>query len=163
MARTFQTPKTFPSLTVEKSISVGSRFGARGGLDKDYVEKIISFLGLGDDRERLTGELNLLGKKKLMMGASLATRPDILMLDEPMAGSNTHEIWELMDLIRAVNRELGVTVIIIEHFMKVLTELTDILLIIESGAEICSGDPGVVTSDPRVIESYLGDAYAEDN
>lgn len=163
ISRTFQIPQTFPSLTVEKSISVGNRFGAKGRFDPLYVERIIGFLDMHDIRHQPTGQLTLLNKKKLMMGAALATRPKILMLDEPMAGSNTNEIKALMDFIRQINGELGVTIIIIEHFMKVLTELTENLLIIETGREVCCGDPCTVTSDPRVIESYLGDAYAESN
>ena len=163
IARTFQIPQTFPSLTVEKSISVGNRFGAQGQFDPGYVEEIIRFLDMQAIRHQSTGQLNLLGKKKLMMGAALATRPKILMLDEPMAGSNANEIKDLMAFIRRINEDMGVTIIIIEHFMKVLTELTETLLIIETGREICCGDPVMVTSDPRVIESYLGDAYAESN
>ena len=163
IARTFQIPQTFPSLTVEKSIGVGNRFGAPGRFDPAYVEEIIRFLDMQAIRRQPTGQLNLLGKKKLMMGAALATRPKILMLDEPMAGSNTSEIKDLMTFIRRINEDMGVTIIIIEHFMKVLTELTETLLIIETGSEICCGDPVTVTSDPRVIESYLGDAYADGN
>ena len=96
-----------------------------------------------------------------MIGAALATKPKMLMLDEPMAGSNANEIKALMDLIRRINGEMGLTIIIIEHFMKVLTELTEKLLIIESGAKICCDVPEAATSDQRVIESYIGDAYAE--
>jgi len=161
IARTFQIPQIFPSLTVHKSISVGSRFGASGGLDPDHVQEVIRFVGLSDEQTRKTAQLNLLGKKKLMIGAALATKPKILMLDEPMAGSNAREIKALMDLIRKINGELGITVIIIEHFMKVLTELTETLLIIESGAMICCDAPEVVTRNQRVIECYIGDAYAQ--
>lgn len=161
IARTFQIPQIFPSLTVKKSISVGSRFGARGGLDPAHVREIIRFVGLADDEGRKTGQLNLLGKKKLMIGAALATKPKILMLDEPMAGSNAREIRDLMDLISRINKEFDITVIIIEHFMKVLTELTEVLLIIESGRMICCDDPQTVTSNPKVVECYLGEAYAE--
>lgn len=160
IARTFQTPQVFPSLTVERSISVGSRFGDKKGFDPGYVEELIRFLDLEGDRHRKTGDLNLLGKKKLMIGAALATRPKMLMLDEPMAGSNAYEIRELMELIKRVNTEMGVTIMIIEHFMKVLTELTENLLIIETGSRICCGDPEEVTCNPEVIECYLGDAYA---
>jgi branched-chain amino acid transport system ATP-binding protein len=161
IARTFQIPQVFPSLTVQKSISVGSRFGSPKGLDLAHVEAVIRFVGLEEERRQKTGRLNLLGKKKLMIGAALATKPKILMLDEPMAGSNAKEIRDLMTLIRNINKELGITVIIIEHFMKVLTELTEKLLIIESGRMICCDAPEVVTSNPEVIQSYLGDAYAE--
>jgi len=161
IARTFQIPQTFPSLSVQKSISVGSRFGAAGGLDPDHVDEVIRFVDLEQERFKSTGLLTLLGKKKLMIGASLATKPKILMLDEPMAGCNATEIKSLMELIAKINQELGITIIIIEHFMKVLTELTEILLIIESGRKICQDEPAKVTSDPKVIECYLGDANAE--
>jgi len=160
IARTFQIPQTFPSLSVQKGISVGSRFGAEGGLDRTHVDEVIRFVGLEDERHKKTGLLNLLGKKKLMIGASLATKPKILMLDEPMAGCNANEIRDLMDLISRINKELGITIIIIEHFMKVLTELTENLLIIESGREIAQGEPSAVINDPEVIACYLGDEHA---
>ncbi|MCF8112700.1 MAG: ABC transporter ATP-binding protein [Desulfotignum sp.] len=159
IARTFQIPQAFPSLTVAKSIEVGSCFGSQKGFDKDHVDQVLSFVNLADMREAPTGSLNLLHKKMLMIGAALATRPEILMLDEPMAGSNSKEIIQLMDLIRRINQKLGITIILIEHFMKVLTELTQTLLIIETGTKICCGDPKKVTSDPRVIECYLGDSH----
>jgi len=161
IARTFQIPQVFPSLNVQKSISVGSRFGARGGLDVSPVNQEIRFEALEEERLQNTGLLNLLSKKKLMIGAALATKPRILMLDEPMGGCNANEIRSLMDLIKRINQELGVTIIIIEHFMKVLTELTEKLLIIESGTEICCDTPQKAVDNPRVIECYLGDSYAK--
>ena len=162
IARTFQVPEIFPSFNVEETIHVGSRFGASGGLDLKKSDEILNFVGLEEERFQATGQLNLLGKKKLMIGAALATKPKILMLDEPMAGSNAGEIKSLMELIKRINQELGVTIIIIEHFMKVLIELTESLLIIDSGSLVCCDKPEIVTKDPRVIKSYLGDSYAED-
>lgn len=161
IARTFQIPQTFPSLSVQKGISVGSRFGAAGGYDPAHVDEVIRFVDLEKERTQNTGLLNLLGKKKLMIGAALATKPKILMLDEPMAGCNASEIKSLMRLISRINQDLGITIIIIEHFMKVLTELTETLLIIESGRKILQDEPAKVVNDPRVIECYLGDANAE--
>ncbi len=152
-------PQTFPSLTVAKSVGVGNHFGSKDGFEQDYVDYILEFTNLADKKDAMAGQLNLLDKKMLMIGAALATKPEILMLDEPMAGSNAKEILKLMDLIQRINRELKVTIIIIEHFMKVLTELTEKLLIIETGTEICCGDPVEVTSDSRVIECYLGDSH----
>lgn len=156
IARTFQIPQTFPSLSVHKSICLGSRFGAPGGLDMDHVDEVLRFVDLEQERQRKTGLLSLLDKKKLMIGAALATKPKILMLDEPMAGCNATEIKSLMNLIRSINEDLGITIIIIEHFMKVLTDLTEILLIIESGRKICCDDPEKVVNNPEVIECYLG-------
>jgi len=161
IARTFQIPQTFPSLSVQKGISVGSRFGAAGGLNPAHVDEVIRFVDLEKERTQNTGLLNLLGKKKLMIGAALATKPKILMLDEPMAGCNASEIKSLMKLISRINQDLGITIIIIEHFMKVLTELTETLLIIESGRKILQDEPAKVVSDPRVIECYLGNANAD--
>jgi len=161
IARTFQVPQTFPSLSVQEAISVGSRFGAAGGLNPAHVDEVIRFVDLEKERTQNTGLLNLLGKKKLMIGAALATKPKILMLDEPMAGCNASEIKSLMNLISRINQDLGITIIIIEHFMKVLTELTETLLIIESGCKIMQDEPAKVVNDPRVIECYLGDANAE--
>jgi branched-chain amino acid transport system ATP-binding protein len=158
IARTFQIPQTFPSLTVQKSISVGSRFGAAGGLDPAHVNEVIRFVDLEQERFQGTGLLTLLSKKKLMIGASLATKPKVLMLDEPMAGCNATEIRSLMDLITKINQDLGVTIIIIEHFMKVLTELAESLLIIESGRKVLQDEPTKVVNDPKVIECYLGEA-----
>ena len=160
IARTFQIPQTFPSLTVAKSIEIGNYFGSDKGFDPGYVTEILKFVDLYDKRDESTRQLKLLDKKMLMIGAALATRPKILMLDEPMAGSNSKEILSLMDLIKRINSDMGVGIVIIEHFMKVLTELTERLLIIETGTEICCGDPHEVTSDPRVIECYLGDGHA---
>jgi branched-chain amino acid transport system ATP-binding protein len=161
IARTFQIPQTFPSLSVQKAISVGSRFGAAGGLDSAHVNDVIQFVDLDNERNQNTGLLNLLGKKKLMIGAALATKPKILMLDEPMAGCNATEIRSLMDLIAKINHDLKITIIIIEHFMKVLNELTEELLIIESGAKICQGDPLEVVNDPQVVACYLGEPDAK--
>ncbi|MBL0712327.1 MAG: ABC transporter ATP-binding protein [Desulfosarcina sp.] len=161
IARTFQVPRSFPSMTVEENVAVGGRFGHSGRFDPSFVDDIIRFVDLEAQRRWPAGRLNLLDQKELMMAAALATRPRLLMLDEPMAGSNTAEIRKLMDLIRSINQDLGITIIIIEHFMKVLTELTEKLLIIESGTAIAFGDPEAVTSDPRVCEVYLGKTYAE--
>ena len=161
IARTFQIPQTFPSLDVQKAVSVGSRFGTAAGLDPSHVDEVIRFVGLEQDRHQNTGLLNLLGKKKLMIGAALATKPKLLMLDEPMAGCNATEIKDLMNLITRINQDLDITIIIIEHFMKVLTELTERLLCIESGRMICQDEPEKVCNDPRVIECYLGEPDAE--
>jgi branched-chain amino acid transport system ATP-binding protein len=159
ISRTFQIPQIFESLTVEESVRLGCRFGNIGKYDPDYSDEMISFASLQDERSNKTDLLNLLGKKRLMIAAALATKPKILMVDEPMAGLNGKEIMQMTNLIKRINQELKITVIIIEHFMKVLTELANPILVIQNGKEICTGTPEEITSNPEVIECYLGDTH----
>ena len=159
ISRTFQIPQIFESLTVEESVRLGCRFGNIGKYDPHYSDEMISFASLKQERSNNTGLLNLLGKKRLMIAAALATKPKILMVDEPMAGLNGNEIMQMTNLIKRINQELKITVIIIEHFMKVLTELANPILVIQNGKEICTGTPEEITSNPEVIECYLGDTH----
>jgi len=159
ISRTFQIPQIFESMTVEESVNLGCRFGNTGKYDSDYSDKMISFASLEEERHNKTDQLNLLGKKRLMIAAAMATKPKILMVDEPMAGLNALEIKEMTALIKRINQELNITVIIIEHFMKVLTELANPILVIENGTQICIGSPEEITSNPEVIACYLGDSH----
>jgi branched-chain amino acid transport system ATP-binding protein len=95
-----------------------------------------------------------------MIAAALATRPKLLLLDEPAGALSPREIDELLKLIRKVNQELGITIIIIEHLMKVIMGLCQRLMILNYGQRICLGPPQEVANDKRVIEAYLGGAYA---
>jgi branched-chain amino acid transport system ATP-binding protein len=158
ISRTFQIPQIFESLTVEESVNLGCRFGNIGKYDHTYSDEMMSFASLKEERSNNTGLLNLLGKKRLMIAAALATKPKILMVDEPMAGLNATEIKEMTNLIKSINQDLNITVIIIEHFMKVLTELANPILVIQNGKEICTGTPEQITTDGEVIECYLGDS-----
>lgn len=161
IARTFQIPQLFLTLPVYENVRVGAHFGSRL---KDRVqrniEEALAFTGLGDKRDALGANLNLWDKKMTMIAAALATRPRLLLLDEPIAGLNPNEVRLAVDMIKRINTELGLTVIIIEHFMKVLTELSQRLMILENGALICLGSPVEVAGDKKVIECYLGDSYA---
>jgi branched-chain amino acid transport system ATP-binding protein len=159
ISRTFQIPQIFESLTVEESVKVGCRFGNIGKFDPGHSDEMISFASLKEEHSKNTSLLNLLGKKRLMIAAALATKPKILMVDEPMAGLNAKEIRQMTDFIKKINQELKVTVIIIEHFMKVLTELANPILVIQNGREICTGTPQEITSNREVIECYLGDTH----
>jgi len=159
ISRTFQIPQIFESLTVEGSVNLGCRFGNIGKYDPGYSDKMISFASLEEERSNKTDLLNLLGKKRLMIAAALATKPKILMVDEPMAGLNASEIKQMTNLIKKINQDLNITVIIIEHFMKVLTELANPILVIQNGKEICTGTPEQITTNREVIECYLGDKH----
>lgn len=161
IARTFQIPQLFLTLPVYENVRVGAHFGSRHrDRVQGNIEKALAFTGLSDKRDALGANLNLWDKKMTMIAAALATGPRLLLLDEPIAGLNPNEVRLAVDMIKRINTELGLTVIIIEHFMKVLTELSERLMILESGALICLGSPVEVAGDKKVIECYLGDSYA---
>ena len=162
IARTFQIPQLALSLSVYDNIRAAAHFGAN--LEKNkadaVIKEVVDFVGLGDRLEVIGANLKLLDKKLTMMAAALATGPRLLLLDEPIAGLNPGEIRQSVEMFKKINRQLGVTIIIIEHFMKVLTELSKRMMVLENGRLICVGTPAEVMSDPRVIECYLGDEYA---
>ena len=148
------------SLSVSDNIRAGAHFGSRHNKpETETIEEVIDFVGLWDQRKHKAAHLKLLDKKRTMIGAALATHPQILLLDEPIAGLNPSEIDQSLELFHRINQELGITILIIEHFMKVLTELSQQLLILENGRKICLGPPHEVTRDQRVIECYLGEEH----
>ena len=162
IARTFQIPEAFASLPVSENVRVGAHFGAglSGSEEAAEVRRAIDFVGLTDAADASAAQLKLLDKKRTMLAAALATRPGLLLVDEPMSGLNPGEMHEAVELFRRINQELGIGIIIIEHFMKVLTDLASRLLILNYGRTVCVDEPEVVLRDPRVIQCYLGDGDA---
>ncbi len=161
IARTFQIPQVFVTLPVFQNIRVGAHFGGDGIKDENaWIRHILDFVGLKGKETIPAANLKLLDKKRTMLGAALATKPKILLLDEPIAGLSPDEIRESVTLFKKINEELNVTILIIEHFMKVLVELSNRLMILENGVKICTGPPLEVAKDKRVVECYLGAAYA---
>jgi len=157
IARTFQIPVVFPNMTLFENLRIGAHFGAQKGRNEEgNLNEVINFLGLEGRAEAMAGTLDLFEKKLAMLGAALATKPKLLLLDEPMAGLSPIEIESLKGLVRKINKELGVTVIVIEHLMKVLTETCQRLMILHYGEKICIGPPEEVMKDSKVIEVYLG-------
>ncbi len=160
IARTFQIPQVFQSMTVWQNVQIGAYFGSRTKAPAERIGELLDFVGLSAKRQAAASQLCLLDKKLLMLAAALATQPRLLLLDEPASGLNPRETRRLVALIRQLNAESGLTVIIIEHSMKVLTQLSRRLMIIENGSLLCIGPPGEVAADRRVIEAYLGSHYA---
>jgi len=159
IARTFQIPRLFPTLPVIDNVRVGAYFGAQlhGAQNEETQIKIaIQILGLQRKADVIAANLNLFDKKRTMVAAALATKPKLLLVDEPIGGLSPIETKELMALIQKVNKELDLTIIIIEHLMKVLVPLCDRLMIMENGAKIALGPPKEVIKDEKVIEVYLG-------
>ena len=157
IARTFQIPQLFFTMPVVKNVKVGAHFGVRGAHDeRERINEAINFVGLQGKENIIAANLNLFDKRLTMLAAALATKPKLLLLDEPIGGLSPTEVNQSMTLFQKINKELGLTIIIIEHLMKVLTELSQRLLILQNGERICIGAPQEVTKDKRVIEVYLG-------
>ena len=159
IVRTFQIPKIFSSLTVHQNVKFGAHFGnrARGGSEEDAVREILEFTELIDKKDLAVKNVDLFTKKKIMLAAAIATKPKLLLLDEPIGGLNPDEIDRFLALLPEIRGGLGVTIMIIEHLMEYLVELSDRMMILNFGKEICTGHPSKITADEKVIEVYLGE------
>ncbi|HBK79935.1 MAG TPA: ABC transporter ATP-binding protein [Nitrospinae bacterium] len=164
IARTFQIVQPFPSLTVLDNVTMGALFGAhKKGQEvaraREAAKDKLEMVGLIEKADHLASELTLAERKRLELAKSLATEPEILLLDEVNAGLNPTEIQVAISLIQKI-REGGVTILVIEHLMKVIMGLSDRVIVLHHGEKIAEGPPREVTSDERVIKAYLGDKYA---
>jgi branched-chain amino acid transport system ATP-binding protein len=157
IARTFQIPQLFVTLPVVDNVKVGAHFGVQGGHDeRAIINETINLVGLQGKENVIAANLNLFDKKLTMLASALATKPKLLLLDEPIGGLSPTEVKQSVALVHKINQELGLTVIVIEHLMKVLTKISRRLMILHNGEKICLGPPQEVTNDKRVIEVYLG-------
>lgn len=157
IARTFQIPQLFTSMTISQNIEVGAYFGNKSSKDeKKTIEESLKFVGLEGKGDTLVSELKLFDKKLTMVAAALATKPKLMLLDEPIAGLGPLEAENSVRLIKKINTELNVTIIIIEHLMSVLTDISKRLMVLNNGREICTGPPEIVCKNPEVIEAHLG-------
>jgi branched-chain amino acid transport system ATP-binding protein len=163
LARTFQTTVAFDSQTVLTNVLVGGTFG-REGKDPflsfnapaiDAALDSLALCGLADQQPALAGSLPVLARKRLMLATALATRPQLLLLDEPVGGLNPAERAQMIELVRGV-AATGVTILMIEHVMKAVQALAKRILVIHHGRQIAEGPPSRVLRDARVIEVYLG-------
>lgn len=164
LARTHQIVKPLRELTVLENVMVGACFGGAGmGLAeaRRVAEEVLDFVGLADRADQLAGSLNVAQKKRLELARALASRPALLLLDEVLAGLNPVEISQMVDTVRRI-RGQGVTIIMIEHVMHAVMNVSDRVLVLDYGELIAEGTPEEVSRDERVIEAYLGDpALAE--
>lgn len=157
LARTLQIPKVFSSLNVYENVRFGAHFGKPGSKDEErLIESSLEFVGIADKKRDPTEHLGLFHKKLTMIAAALATQPSLLLLDEPVGGLSPVEIDPLIDLTRRINKDLNITVIIIEHLMQVLKALSHRMMIIHYGETICIGSPDQVMADEKVKAVYLG-------
>lgn len=159
IGRTYQIPQPFVTLTMRENLLVPVVFGR--GLKKTVAETemedeaICALVDLREKRDTLAGSLPILSLKKLELARALARKPDLLLMDEVAAGATEREIPKILETIRRI-RDMGITVIIIEHVMRVLVNAVDKIVVIDKGVTICENSPAAVMCDARVMEAYFG-------
>jgi branched-chain amino acid transport system ATP-binding protein len=163
IARTFQIVQPFPRLTVRENVAAAALFA--GGIETQaeaagVADEHLAFCGLLRDADKPAGSLSLAGRKRLELAKGLASKPKLLLLDEVNAGLNASEIDEALRLIAAIAAR-GITLLLIEHLMKVVAQSCSRLLVLHQGRLIADGPTQEVMKDEDVIEAYLGRRYAE--
>lgn len=169
IARTFQLNAGFDSLTARENVLVGAYFGREnramptfriGAATKTLADEALALVGLEASADRITGKLPVLERKLLMMASAMATRPKLLLMDEPVGGLTTKEIDRVMQAVRTI-KAAGVTIILIEHVMRFLVQLSDRVMIMHHGEKLFEGAPGNLVNDRAVVEVYLGKGASE--
>lgn len=177
IARTFQGIQTYPAMTARENILTGFHAQMRGGLFSALfrwpsavreeeaftarAEEIIEFLELTEQRHTPVGTLSYGLRKRIDLGRAMALDPKVLVMDEPMAGMNPEEKGELARYVLDIRDHFGIPVVLVEHDMEVVMDISDHVSVLEFGAVIASGPPDAVRHDPRVIAAYLGGAGNE--
>jgi branched-chain amino acid transport system ATP-binding protein len=162
LARTFQIVQPFPRMTVVENVAAGALFCGHAGNVREaetVAREHLAFTGLHDLADRPAASLTLARRKRLELAKSLAMRPRLLMLDEVNAGLNPTEIEEALAIIRRIAQQ-GVTIIVIEHLMKVVLSISHRVVVLHHGQLIAQGEPRGIVRDTKVIEAYLGAKYA---
>ncbi len=157
VSRTFQVVRPFPRLTVLGNVAVGAylRHRSRAEAERAAAE-VLRFMGMERLAEAEAGSLTLPSRKRLEIARALAVDPKLLLLDEVVAGLNPAEVEETIALIRKI-RERGVTIVIVEHIMKVIMGLSDRVVVLNYGKKIAEGAPAAVAADAGVVAAYLGE------
>ena len=160
IARTFQIVKPLRDLTVKENIMVSLMYG-RDNIKKikeasEKANDILKFIGLFDKANNRAGNLTTADQRRLELGRALACKPKLILCDEVMAGLTPTEIKTVTQLLKRINRELGVSLLVVEHVMSAVMEVSDRVVVLDKGAVIFSGKPEEAVNDKRVIKTYLG-------
>lgn len=160
IARTFQLIKLFGNMTVLENVLVPALFGLPKSMDqleaKTTSLEVLEFVGLSAARDIPAKELTLVNQKRLEVARGLATKPELLLLDELMAGLNSTEVAQAMQLVTGI-RDRGITIFMIEHVMQAIMSVCDRIMVLDHGVKIAEGTPEAITADQKVIEVYLGE------
>jgi branched-chain amino acid transport system ATP-binding protein len=159
VARTFQSVKVFTNMTVFENVLLGALFGTSTGIGMPDAEaeamELLEFVGLSAKKGSLTKDLTIANQKRVEVARALATKPELLLLDEVMAGLNPTEVVQVIELIQKM-RDKGITVFMIEHVMKAIMEISDRIIVLHHGEKIAEGTPEEIAASQEVIKVYLG-------
>jgi len=163
ISRTFQVVRPFPHLTALENVLVGRLFGGQGDRKStdaiDHGMGVLEQVGLAGKANLKAGAFTILERKWLEVGRALATRPKLVLLDEFMAGISASEVHHAVDLVKSINAS-GVTVILVEHIVKAITEACDRVVVLDAGRKLAEGTVDRIVNDPDVIKAYLGSRHA---
>jgi len=157
IGRTFQIVRPFPALTVEENVIVGALMKRTDvSAARAHAQEVLRRLDLYDKRDQRASSMTLPDRKRLEVARALATDPKLLLLDEVMAGLRPTETDRMVGILKELNRDSGLTILLIEHVMRAVMALAQRIVVLHHGANIAEGAPGDVVRDPAVVESYLG-------
>lgn len=161
IARTFQIVQPFSQMTLLENVLIGAMYGRGLSLSqgRDKAEEILEFVGLREKLHLIPDRITTPDRRRLELARALATEPDVILLDETMAGLTPTEIEDALQLLRRINTK-GITLFIVEHVMKAVMGISERVMVLHYGEKIAEGKPKEVAQNAEVIKAYLGDRYA---